>query len=249
MGDKIFFLSDAHLGSRYHVDSREVERRLVRWLESVKAEAKVIYFLGDIFDYWFEYKYVVPKGYVRFLGKLAELSDAGVELHFLIGNHDVWMFDYFSEELNVTFHRRPFTVTHDGKSFHLAHGDEMDNRSITYRLLQWGFRNKLLQKLYAAIHPRWSMGFALGWSLRSRKKGLRKKKEQGLDIEYLFDYSRKILEQNPEVDFFLYGHRHVLVDEPLEGGARLLILGDWIHYFSYAEWDGTTLSLKRFLEN
>lgn len=170
---KIYFASDAHLGARFHKDPLAVEKRLVRWLDSIKDEAMAIYFLGDMFDYWYEYKYVVPKGFVRFLGKLAELSDNGVEIHIFIGNHDIWMFDYLPKEIGAVIHRDVLTVDLLGKRFFLGHGDEVDYRSKAFRFLRTLFRNKFCQWLYAGIHPRWTFGFALGWSLSSRKSGLK----------------------------------------------------------------------------
>lgn len=170
---KIYFASDAHLGARFHKDPLAVEKRLVRWLDSIKDEAMAIYFLGDMFDYWYEYKYVVPKGFVRFLGKLAELSDNGVEIHIFIGNHDIWMFDYLPKEIGAIIHRDVLTVDLLGKRFFLGHGDEVDYRSKAFRFLRTLFRNKFCQWLYAGIHPRWTFGFALGWSLSSRKSGLK----------------------------------------------------------------------------
>lgn len=170
---KIYFASDAHLGARFHKDPLAVEKRLVRWLDSIKDEAMAIYFLGDMFDYWYEYKYVVPKGFVRFLGKLAELSDNGVDIHIFIGNHDIWMFDYLPKEIGAVIHRDVLTVDLLGKRFFLGHGDEVDYRSKAFRFLRTLFRNKFCQWLYAGIHPRWTFGFALGWSLSSRKSGLK----------------------------------------------------------------------------
>ena len=170
----IYFASDAHLGARFHEDSRAVERRLVRWLDSIKDSAIAVWFLGDMFDYWYEYKYVVPKGFTRFLGKVAELADSGVEIHFLTGNHDVWMFDYLPTELGATVHDGPVTIDLLGHRFFLGHGDEVDDRSRAFQLMRRLFRNRFCQWLYAGIHPRWTFGFALGWSLSSRKSGLKK---------------------------------------------------------------------------
>lgn len=161
------------MGARFHKDPLAIEKRLVRWLDSIKDEAMAIYFLGDMFDYWYEYKYVVPKGFVRFLGKLAELSDNGVEIHIFIGNHDIWMFDYLTKEIGAVIHRDVLTIDLLGKRFFLGHGDEVDYRSRAFRFLRTLFRNRFCQWLYAGIHPRWTFGFALGWSLSSRKSGLK----------------------------------------------------------------------------
>ena len=241
---KIYFVSDAHLGARFHADPRAVEQRLVRWLDHIKADASAVWLLGDVFDYWYEYKYVVPKGHIRFLGKLAELADSGIEIHIFIGNHDVWIFDYLPKEIGAVIHREPLTIDLLGKRFFLAHGDEVDDRSWSFRLLRAIFRNRLCQWLYASIHPRWTFGFALGWSLNSRKKGL--KQYQGEQEEYLVAFAQHYLQSHPDINFFIFGHRHIMLDLELKPESRLLITGDWMVLFSYIEWDGTTLQIKQF---
>lgn len=249
---KIYFASDAHLGARFHKDPLAVEKKLVRWLDSIKTEAQAIWFLGDMFDYWYEYKYVVPKGFTRFLGKLAELADSGIEIHFFIGNHDIWIFDYLPHEIGAVIHREPLTIDLLGKRFFLAHGDEVDSRSFSFRVIRAVFRNKFCQWLYGGIHPRWTFGFALGWSLRSRKDGLKKNEEEkqegykGEANEYLVLFAKEYLRTHPDINFFIFGHRHILLDLMLNRTARLLVAGDWMHYFSYIEWDGETLLLEQF---
>lgn len=246
---KIYFASDAHLGARFHRDPLAVEKKLVRWLDSIKEEAQAVYFLGDLFDYWYEYRYVVPKGYTRFLGKLAELSDRGVEIHLFIGNHDIWMFDYLPAEIGAIIHRDTLTVDLLGKRFFLGHGDEVDFRSTTFRFLRAFFRNRFCQLLYGSIHPRWTFGFALGWSLRSRKSGLQKKETQayqGESAEYMVIFAKQYLQTHPEINFFLFGHRHIMLDLMLSHTSRLLVAGDWIQHFSYIEWDGKTLAMHQY---
>ncbi|MDR2968511.1 MAG: UDP-2,3-diacylglucosamine diphosphatase [Tannerellaceae bacterium] len=250
---KVYFISDAHLGARFHDDPLAIEKKLVRWLDMVKADASAVWFLGDIFDYWYEYKYVVPKGHVRFLGKLAELSDAGIEIHIFIGNHDIWMFDYLPKEIGATVHREPLTIDISGKRFFLAHGDEVDNRSWTFRLLRKIFRNRFCQWLYAGIHPRWTFGFATRWSHSSRTSGIRKNETQyeregdaEEEAEYLVCFAEEYLKTHPDIHFFLFGHRHILLDRTLDRSSRILIAGDWMTIFSYLEWDGTDLTLKLF---
>jgi len=246
---KIYFASDVHLGARFHDDPLGVEKKLVRWLDTVKTDASAVWLLGDIFDYWYEYKYVVPKGYVRFLGKLAELSDSGIEIHIFIGNHDIWMFDYLPKEVGAIIHREPLTIDLLGKKFFLAHGDEVDNRSWSFQLLRKIFRNRFCQWLYAGIHPRWTFGFAMGWSLNSRKSGLKKKeaaKYEGEEAEYLVCFAKEHLKTHPDINFFLFGHRHILLDLMLSRSSRILVIGDWMTLFSYVEWDGEELALKLF---
>lgn len=250
---KIYFASDAHLGARFHRDPLAVEKRLVRWLDGIKEEAQAIWFLGDMFDYWYEYKYVVPKGHTRFLGKLAELADSGVEIHIFIGNHDIWMFDYLPSEIGAVIHREPLTVDLLGKRFFLAHGDEVDYRSRTFRVIRSIFRNRFCQWLYSGIHPRWTFGFALGWSLSSRKSGLKKKEDEiaatgykGEAGEYLIAFAKSYLATHPDINFFIFGHRHIMLDLMLSRTSRVLIAGDWMQYFSYIEWDGQNLRLDQF---
>ncbi|GAB6394750.1 MAG: UDP-2,3-diacylglucosamine hydrolase [Bacteroidales bacterium] len=234
---KIFFAADAHLGARYHTAPLAAERKLARWLDSIKNEASAVYFLGDMFDYWYEYKYVAPKGFVRFLGKLAELSDLGVEIHLFTGNHDIWMFGYFAKEFGAIIHRDALTVDLLGKRFFLCHGDEADNR-----FLRAFFRNRFCQWLYSAIHPRWTFGVALNWSLSSRKDGLR----TNLTPEYLIRFAQSYLQTHPDIHFFIFGHLHIMLDLMLNRESRLLIAGDWMQHFSYIEWDGENLSLRQF---
>ncbi|WP_106832292.1 UDP-2,3-diacylglucosamine diphosphatase [Parabacteroides pacaensis] len=246
---KIYFASDAHLGARFHKDPLATEKKLVRWLDFIKQNASAIYFLGDMFDYWFEYKYVVPKGFIRFLGKVAELADSGIEIHFFIGNHDIWMFDYLPKETGAIIHREPLTIDLLGKRFFLGHGDEVDDRSLSFRFIRALFRNKFCQWLYAGIHPRWTMGFAYAWSLHSRRSGLQQKekdKYEGEDAEYLVSFAKDYLKTHPDINFFIFGHRHIMLDLMLTRSSRLLIAGDWMKLFSYIEWDGETLILEQF---
>lgn len=254
----VYFTSDAHLGSGYHKNPLEVEQRLVRWLEFIRPRARAIYFLGDMFDYWFEYKSVVPRGYVRFLGKVAELSDEGIEIHFFAGNHDVWFSDYLKLELGAQIHSKSETIVLDEKTFRLSHGDEeYCSYSRANKLLYKLFRNQLAQRLFASIHPRWTVGFAHAWSLHSRRQGLKGKTigsvphayhNEYFDVqnEHLVRCTQLYIQQFPHIDYFLYGHRHILLDLVMRGGKRMMILGDWLHYNSYAVWDGSSLSLEQF---
>ena len=247
---KIYFASDAHLGNRYLQKPLDAEKKLVRWLDEIKKDAAAIFFLGDIFDYWYEYKYVVPRGHVRFLGKLAELSDLGIEIHFFIGNHDIWMFDYLPKEIGAVIHRKPQTLELLGKKFFLGHGDEAGNYPFKYRIIQSFFRNRFNQFLYATIHPRWTFRFARNWSLSSRKSGLateKLKKTIERNKKILEEFSKSYLHYNPDISFFVFGHLHIMLDEEISDSARLLIIGDWMQQFSYAEWDGEKLELKKYI--
>lgn len=158
---KVYFLSDAHLGSWAIDHSRMQERRLVRFLDAIKPTAKAVYMLGDMFDFWYEWRYVVPKGYTRFLGKLSEMTDMGIEIHFFTGNHDIWAFSYLHDECGVTLHHEPMTMEILGKVFYLAHGDGLGDPSKNFRFLRGVFHNHLCQSLFAMLHPRQSMWFGL----------------------------------------------------------------------------------------
>ncbi|MDR1335679.1 MAG: UDP-2,3-diacylglucosamine diphosphatase [Tannerella sp.] len=247
--EKIYFASDVHLGSFYPGDTADREKKLVRWLDRIKRDAIAVYFLGDVFDYWYEYRYVAPRGHVRFLGKLAELSDLGIEIHLFAGNHDLWMFDYFTREFGAAVHREPVTVSLLGKTFFLGHGDEVGRRPLKYRILQRLFRSRLCQALYAAVHPRWTFGLARRLSSLSRRNGLaagRLKEAQERNVKALEEFARARLRTHPGINFFIFGHLHVLTDRTLTPDARLIVTGDWMQYFSYAEWDGEKLELKTF---
>lgn len=261
MRDKVYFISDVHLGSKYHKSSLEVERKLVRFLDTISKEAKAIYFVGDIFDYWFEYRDVAPQGYVRFLGKVAELSDAGVDIHFFAGNHDVWFAHYLSKELGASIHHKSEVIDIMGKRFRISHGDEeMSRLDKKDRFLYKLFRSKICRKLYAAIHPRWTVGFAMSLSLKSRKKGLKKETLGDIPHAYNNEYfdvqkhplvsiTKDIMEKNKDIDIFVFGHIHIMLDMAMREGKRLIVLGDWIRYFSYAVFDGKNIFLDQFIES
>ena len=213
----VYFLSDAHLGSRAIEHGRTQERRLVNFLDSIKHKASAVYLLGDMFDFWYEFRTVVPKGYTRFLGKLSELTDLGVEVHFFTGNHDLWCGDYLTKK---------------------------------FKMLRAMFRSRTLQTLFSALHPRWSMELGLNWAKHSRLKRIDGKEPayMGENNEYLVLYTKEYLKSHPNINYFIYGHRHIELDLMLSSTARILILGDWINYFSYAVFDGENLFLENFVE-
>lgn len=245
MSKKIYFLADAHLGAKTHQDSLEAERKLCRWLDFVKMDADSIYLMGDIFDYWFEYKYVVPRGFTRLLGKLAEVSDSGVDVHFFIGNHDIWLTDYLSAECGMILHFEPLIVEIQGKKFFLAHGDGLGDDSKSFHFLRKLFHSKFLRKCFSAIHPRWTIPLAHAWSGSSREKG-GFMDYLGEDNEYLIRYSKEKLEEVRDINYFIYGHRHILLNLAIAEQSSVVILGDWITLFSYAVFDGETLRLERW---
>lgn len=233
--DKTYFLSDLHLGAPYFDDSHAAERRIVSFLDSIKHEAKAICFLGDILDYWYEYRYVVPKGFVRFFGKLAELSDSGVQILWLIGNHDIWMFDYLPSEIGVKVADGPLIYECDGKNYLLAHGDGLGKTPFSFKIMRSLFRNRFCQWLYAGIHPRWTIPFAQNWSRSSRTEGMKVHQERlSNSISNLRKYAEEYSLKHPYIDAFIFGHLHVAYQKPLPTGKPMIILGDWISNFTYA---------------
>jgi UDP-2,3-diacylglucosamine hydrolase len=246
----VYFLSDAHLGSRAIPHGRTQERRLVNFLDSIKDRASAVYLLGDMFDFWYEFKLVVPKGYTRFLGKLSELTDKGVEVHFFIGNHDIWCGDYLEKECGVTIHREPLTCEIYGKEFYLAHGDGLGDNDRKFKFLRAMFHSKLLQRMFSSLHPRWSIDFGLEWAKHSRMKreNGREPEYMGEDKEPLVLYTKEYLKNHPDINYFIYGHRHIMLDLMLTRDTRLTILGDWINDFSYAVFDGENFFLEQYIE-
>lgn len=240
---KIFFASDFHLGLPTGSPPVEREKKVVSWLNSVAPDAKEIYLLGDIFDFWWEYKLVVPRGFTRFLGTVSSITDSGIPVHFFTGNHDMWVGDYLSSECGITVHTGPLTAIFNGKKFYLAHGEGLGTRDLFYKILLSIFHNKPLQVLYSALHPAIGVGIGHKWSLNSRLvKGI-SKGFLGEEKEDLVRHARSVLKTD-NIDYFIFGHRHLEMTYPLKEGAEIVFLGDWIKTGSYAEWDGNTLSLR-----
>lgn len=250
MGKNVYFLSDAHLGSLAIPHGRTQERRLVRFLDSIKEKASAVYLLGDMFDFWNEYRYVVPKGYSRFLGKLSELTDNGVEVHFFAGNHDLWTYGYLEEECGVIVHKAPVTTEIYGKVFFLAHGDGLGDPDNKFKILRKLFHNRTCQRLLNFVHPRWGMALGLNWAKHSRLKRADGKEVpfMGEDKEFLVRFARDYKRSHPNIDYFLFGHRHIELDLPIDKSTRMLILGDWIWQFTYAVFDGEYLFLGEYVE-
>lgn len=243
---KVYFISDVHLGSCAFDNDREREQKLVRWLTSIQDKASDIYLLGDIFDFWYEYKYVIPKGFVRLLGKLAELSDKGVKLHFFIGNHDIWVRDYFEKELGMNVYLYDTVQEINGKRFYLAHGHRTGYRPWIVKLMHYVFHAGWVRRLYNCIHPTINYWFGLKWSKNNR---LYKHKQEeteylGEDKEFLVQFAKEYSKTHPEIDYFIFGHRHVMLDLMLSKTARVVYLGDWISHFSYAVFDKEGLRLE-----
>lgn len=266
--NKIYFLSDVHLGSASHkkttnpndkgslslpktkkeneiMPDHDIERKLCQWFDMIKHDAKTIFLLGDIFDFWFEYKYVVPRGFTRVLGKIAELTDSGIEIHFFIGNHDIWLTDYLQNECGMIIHTTPLVKEIYGKKFFLAHGDGLGDDSKSFKIIRTIFHSKLCRKLFANLHPRWALEIAHQWSQHSRETG-GMIDYLGEEKEHLVVFAKKHLQESPNINYFIFGHRHIMLDLKIAPECRVIILGDWISYFSYAVFDGSQLTLETF---
>ncbi|MEN9548372.1 MAG: hypothetical protein RIR12_963 [Bacteroidota bacterium] len=245
--NKIYFLSDFHLGAPTHAASLEREKQLVLFLDEIKAAAAEIFLVGDMFDFWYEYKTVVPKGYVRLLGKLAELADAGIQLHFFVGNHDMWMKDYFQQELSMPVYFEPKDFERNGKTFLIGHGDGLGPGDHGYKRLKKVFRSPISQWLFGIFPPKLGIGLANYMSRRSRAQaGATEETFLGEEKEWLIIYSKEVLKQK-KIDFFVFGHRHLPIDYRLAEEARYINLGDWINYCTYAVFDGQNLELKSYI--
>ena len=244
---KIYFLSDFHLGAPDAASSLQREKQVVKFLDSIKNDAAEIFLVGDMFDFWYEYRKVVPKGYTRLLGKLAELSDAGIPMHFFVGNHDMWMKDYFQTELNIPVYYEPKEFERNGKRFLVGHGDGLGPGDNGYKFLKKIFRNPVCQWLFGILPPFFGMGLANYLSRRSRAQtGVSEEIFLGEDKEWLIIHCKEVLKQK-KVDFFVFGHRHLAIDFRLNDSSKYINLGDWIHYYTYAVFNGNDLELKSFL--
>lgn len=245
---KTYFASDFHLGIDARMSSLERERQIVRWLEQIRKDAEAIYLVGDVFDFWFEYKRAVPKGFVRLLGKLAELRDSGIPIYFFIGNHDMWMFRYFETELDIPIYRKPIVRKIQGRTFMIGHGDGLGPGDHGYKFIKKVFANPVCQWLFERLHPNFGIWLASYWSGKSRKANPETKPFLGPEREWLIQYCERKLEEVP-VDYFIFGHRHLPIDYTLKNGkSRYINLGEWLCYSSYAVFDGEELEVC-FFEN
>ena len=243
---KIFFAADFHLGVPDRAASLQRERDIIEWLRAIKDEAHSIYLLGDIFDFWFEYKYTVPKGFVRLLGTLAELRDAGIPVTFFTGNHDMWMFDYFPKELDIPVYRKPALLEVSGLKILIGHGDGLGPGDRTYKMLKKFFDSKICQWLFARIHPNLGMAIANNWSRRSRiANDKRQEKFEGESGEFLWAYCSD-LEKSSHHDYYIFGHRHLPLNLKVGEGSTYINVGEWVHFKTYAVFDGTKVELKEF---
>jgi len=249
-GKKVYFLSDFHLGAPDPSSSLQREKLIVQFLDSIQHDAAHIFLVGDMFDFWYEYKKVVPKGYVRLLGKLASLTDANIPLYFFVGNHDMWMKNYFQRELNIPVYFEPKPFTFNNKKFLIGHGDGLGPGDHGYKALKKVFRNPVSQWLFGILPPYIGMGLANYSSRRSREAtGKHEEIFLGEEKEWLITYCKEVLDKE-HYDYLIFGHRHLPIDFKLKDGSRYINLGDWIRYYTYAVFDGTELKLTtRFPEN
>ena len=242
----IYFLSDFHLGAPNAEASLIREKKIISFLDKIKDEAAEIFILGDMFDFWFEYKNVVPKGYTRLLGKLAEITDAGTPIHFFVGNHDMWMKDYFQKELNIKVYFNPEEFILLGKKFLIGHGDGLGPGDNGYKFLKKIFRNKISQFLFGILPPVVGMGLANYFSRKSlAQTGSTDEFYLGDDKEWLIAYCREVLTKD-HYDYFVFGHRHLPIDFKLNDNSTYINLGDWIKHFTYADFNGQSLTLHTY---
>jgi UDP-2,3-diacylglucosamine hydrolase len=243
-GKNIYFLSDFHLGTPTSSASLDREKHIVRFLESIRTDAAEIFIVGDLFDFWYEYRTVVPRGYVRILGQLASMTDAGIPIHFFVGNHDMWMDDYFQKELNIPVYFEPQTFERNGKKFLVGHGDGLGPGDHRYKFLKKIFRNPFCRWLFGVLPPAAGIGLANYFSRKSRLATSQQEEtfhgEQG---EWLISYCKKRLEKE-YFDYLVFGHRHLPIDFTFPNGSRYINLGDWIRYFTFARFNGQDLVLK-----
>ena len=245
-GKKIYFASDNHLGAPTRESSMSREKKFVSWLDEIKKDAAVIFLLGDLFDFWFEYRTVVPKGFTRTLGKLAELSDSGIILYYFVGNHDLWMNGYFEEELDIAVFHKPQEFQINGKVFLIGHGDGLGPGDKGFKRMKKVFTNPFAQWVFRWIHPDWGVRIAQYFSVKNKLiSGKEDIKFLGEDQEWLVQYAKRKL-NDKHYDYFVFGHRHLPLNISLNENSLYINLGDWITYFTYAYFDGATMELSSY---
>lgn len=248
---RIYFASDLHLGSPTWAESKQRELKFVQWLDEIKPDAHSIFLLGDLFDFWFEYKTAIPKGGTRLLGKLCEIVDAGIDIYFFVGNHDLWIRDYFEKEIGMTCYNVPQLCHIDDKHMVIGHGDGLGSREKLFRFQRFFFRNSFLQYLYSLLPVDVALTLGSRISGVSRKKNTKKGEDEylGDDKEHIMEYCLKYHNASPiPIDFFIFGHRHLMLDRKVGGGSRYINIGDWISNFSYAMYYKDGLSLNTFVK-
>ncbi len=245
-GKKVYFASDFHLGVPNKAQSLLREKKLVQWLSDIEKDAQHIFLVGDVFDFWFEYKTVVPRGYTRLLGKLASLADAGIQIHYFTGNHDMWTFGYLEEELGLKVYRNPIEVCINNQQFYIGHGDGLGPGDHGYKFIKKVFASPISQWLFARLHPNFGIGLANFWSGKSRAaNGPIDEIFLGEEKEWLIIYCKEVLEKK-HYDYFIFGHRHLLLDVTLPSNSRYINLGDWFKNAHFGVFNGVTLQLEKY---
>lgn len=241
---KIYFVSDVHLGAPALKNNHERELLFAKWLDEIKTDVEELYLMGDIFDFWYEYKKVAPRGFTRILGRIADLTDKGIPVYFFPGNHDLWVYDYMPEELGVTVYHQEIVKTIKGKKFFLAHGDGLDAEDKGYIRLKKIFTSKTMQWIFSRLHPNFAFFIAHRWSKSSRLSDLISESDFLVKTDGMYKFAGDFL-RNEFVDYFVLGHRHQMINEPMTEKTRFILLGDWIKSFSYGVFDGEKFELKK----
>lgn len=244
MSKKVYFASDFHLGMDALLTSDEREKKVVNWLNSIATDAEMLFLVGDVFDYWFEYKHAVPNGFTRLLGTLGEMADAGIPIHFFTGNHDMWMFRYLTDEMGIPVYREPVRFELSGHSFLVGHGDGLGPGDVGYKLLKKVLANPVCQGAFRWIHPDIGLPLMRFFSATSRNYTGGEDAFGTENEEWLWQYCESFLAKTP-VDFFIFGHRHLPIDVLLSNGeSRYINLGEWMYACSFGMWDGKEFSLQ-----
>jgi UDP-2,3-diacylglucosamine hydrolase len=230
----IFFASDFHLGSDLQLTSIQREKHIVAWLDTIMEECELLYLVGDVFDYWFEYNEVIPKGCIRLLGKLAEFTDRGIKVHLFTGNHDMWVFDYFHKELGIDIHYQPLIVDHFGKKLYIAHGDGLGPGDRTYKIIKKIFSNSICQWLFHRLHPNFGIWLMKYFSATSRHYDSTPNEIKNMEDEWMVIHSREVLRHDTAINYFVYGHRHIPKLHSLTDNSTVVYLGDWMNNFTFA---------------
>lgn len=245
-GKKIYFASDFHLGSPNSVDSKVREKKISQWLDSTVANAYAVFLLGDLFDFWFEYRRVIPKGFLLFQSKLVQLVEHNINLVIFTGNHDLWMFDYFEQELGVPVIRKPISIQVNQQKLHIGHGDGLGPGDRTYKIIKKMFVSKVGQRLFSLIHPDVGMYLANAWSGHSRKSNkLKDESFRGKEYEWIYQYCLEV-EQTTHHDYYVFGHRHLPLEIPVSENSRYFNLGEWFSQQNYGVYDGQQFELQTF---
>ena len=247
-GKKLYFASDFHLGAPNEEESKKREHKIIRWLDSIADDAAALFLVGDIFDFWFEYKHVVPKGYIHFIAKITQLRDQGIPIYFFTGNHDLWMKDYFTKELGIPVFTDPIKITANGKLLYIGHGDGLGPGDRSYKFLKKVFTNPIAKWLFRWLHPDIGIRIATAWSGHSRISNAEKEENYFLgDGEWLWAYCKE-LEAKQHHDFYIFGHRHLPLELEVGDNSTYINLGEWVSQFTYLEFDGENAKLQKFTE-